>query len=186
MEQADDPSPSKVTYMRESKLKYIFLVFLFFLGISILINIIDPGGQRDAVQNLRVNDYVEVANETFDFIVQDIEDLKLERVQQIKDQQILLIQNTSPGVYEGVIREQCATLGCDADQIIRVMYCESKGNAFATNGRYQGLFQHEQYYWTIRVQRYGIPGASIFDPYSQIHVTTRMFAEGLSYLWECK
>ncbi|MCA9386634.1 hypothetical protein KC669_01225 [Candidatus Dojkabacteria bacterium] len=186
MEQTDDPSPSKVTYMRDSKQKYIFLVFLFFLGISILVNIVDPGGRKDAVQQLRVNDYVEVAGETFDFIIQDIEDLKIEKTQQIRNQQFLLWQSTSPGAYEALIREQCAAVGCNAEQVIRVMYCESKGNALATNGRYLGLFQHDQYYWIIRAQRYGIPGASVFDPYSQIHVTTRMFSEGLEYLWQCK
>lgn len=88
--------------------------------------------------------------------------------------------------YERMIRQKCAQFGCNSQQIIRVMYCESSGNKYAQNGRYFGLFQHDQHAWASRTSRYGVPGASIFDPYAQIVVSTRMFSEGMASAWSCK
>ena len=120
---------------------------------------------------------------TFTFISSDIQKKKEEKKAELERQAKIL---TSPAEYERVIREKCAQFGCNANQVIRVMYCESRGNPYATNGIFKGLFQHHAGYWIHRSALYGLPGADIFDPYSQIHVTTQMFAQGLAYHWSCK
>lgn len=88
--------------------------------------------------------------------------------------------------YEDLIRLQCEKLNCDATQIIRIMYCESRGLPDATNGIYKGLFQHHDRYWIDRAKKYGLAGYDVYDPFAQIIVTTNMFADGLWYHWHCK
>jgi hypothetical protein len=90
--------------------------------------------------------------------------------------------------YVSLIRERCAALGCNAEQVIRVMYCESGGraNAYNTSGKWSGLFQQDPRYWPSRAARAGVGGASIFDPHAQIIVATQMFASGQGGHWTCK
>lgn len=120
---------------------------------------------------------------TFSFLGSELEKRRQEKLEELDRQSKIL---TTTADYERVIREKCAQFGCDADQVIRIMYCESTGNAFATNGIYKGIFQHHAGYWIHRSALYGLPGADIFDPYSQIHVSTQMFSQGLAYHWSCK
>lgn len=87
---------------------------------------------------------------------------------------------------ENLIRFQCLKLKCNADQIIRVMNCESRGQIRATNGVHKGIFQHNERFWPDRAKKYGVPNYDIYDPYAQIIVSTNMFADGLSSHWECK
>jgi hypothetical protein len=90
--------------------------------------------------------------------------------------------------YITLIRERCALLGCNSDQVIRVMYCESGGrhNAYNASSGASGLFQHMPAYWASRATTYGVPGADIWDPQAQIIVTTGMFSQGLASHWSCK
>lgn len=53
---------------------------------------------------------------------------------------------------------------------------ESRWNPKATNGRDHGLCQQKGVYWDGRAKAYGIPGASIWDAYAQLHVYTAMMA----------
>lgn len=53
---------------------------------------------------------------------------------------------------------------------------ESRWNPKATNGRDHGLCQQKGIYWDGRAAAYGIPGASIWDAYAQLHVYTAMMA----------
>lgn len=187
MKESDDPSPT--VYISKSKiLKFLFVTFLFILGLSILINLESPDNSRASVKTLRSNDYINVAERptTISFIKEDLNNLEFQRVQQLKVQKQQLWTSVSPTAFEAAIIDQCNAVGCDASQVIRVMYCESSGNPYAQNNIYLGLFQHHVGYWPGRATQYGVPGASIYDPYAQIHVTTRMFAQGLSYLWQCK
>lgn len=72
--------------------------------------------------------------------------------------------------------------------------CESTMNPNAVNTGYAeipghypaGLFQHLSNYWPARAVKYGYAGASVFDPTANANVTAAMWAEGQSYLWECK
>lgn len=90
--------------------------------------------------------------------------------------------------YITMIRVECVRVGCDADQLIRVMYCESGGraNAYNTSSGASGLFQHLPQFWASRARTYGVDGASIWDPKAQITVTAGMFSQGLSNHWVCK
>jgi hypothetical protein len=92
------------------------------------------------------------------------------------------------GDYITLIRERCYALGCNSDQLIRVMYCESGGRANAVNksSGASGLFQQMPQYWASRAKNAGVAGASIFDPYAQIIVATHMFSRGQASHWSCK
>lgn len=108
---------------------------------------------------------------------------------QRKDREIAFIKSRtlpSPDQYEAKIREKCLAYGCNASQLIRVMYCESKANPRASNGINMGLFQQDYRFWAARAATYGLPGADIFDPYAQIHVAAQMFAQGMASHWTCK
>lgn len=90
--------------------------------------------------------------------------------------------------YETMIRNQCAAVGCNPEQLIRVMYCESGGrhNAYNKSSGASGLFQHLPQYWANRAATYGVPGASIWDPQAQVIVSAGMFSQGLAHHWVCK
>lgn len=91
--------------------------------------------------------------------------------------------------YEGLIRERCDALGCDANQLIRVMYCESGGRANALNRQgsgASGLFQFMPRTFSANAARIGLAGASIWDARAQIYVATHMFANGQAWQWSCK
>lgn len=186
MEQ-DDPSPERIVITQSSIYKTLLLLVTLFVSVSLFINLKSPEDIRNKVKTLRTTDLVQASEApTFSFVIEDIEKIEFQRVLTLQEQRRQLWSSATPALIEQTITEQCAAVGCDATQVIRVMYCESKANTYATNGRYQGLFQHDVYYWDMRASKYGVPGTSIFDPYAQIHVSTRMFAEGFSYLWQCK
>jgi soluble lytic murein transglycosylase-like protein len=91
--------------------------------------------------------------------------------------------------YEGLIRERCDALGCDANQLIRIMYCESGGRANAVNrggSGASGLFQFMPRTFSANAARIGLAGASIWDARAQIYVATYMFANGQAWQWSCK
>jgi hypothetical protein len=113
---------------------------------------------------------------------------KMYELQEI-DNQIALVKSrtlTSPAQYEAKIREKCLIYGCNATQVIRVMYCESKANPKASNGINMGLFQQDYRFWAGRASKYGLAGADVLDPYAQIHVSAQMFSQGMSSHWTCK
>lgn len=69
------------------------------------------------------------------------------------------------------------------DLALAVMACESGGNPDARNpnSSASGLFQHLARYWDARTLAAGIPGASIFDPTSQMVVTAHMTGGGVNW-----
>lgn len=84
--------------------------------------------------------------------------------------------------------------GINANMMLRIARCESGFNPLARNRNYRagsygnpvGLFQHVEGYWPARANKYGYPGASVFDPVANANVTAAMMkAEGLG-AWECK
>jgi hypothetical protein len=88
--------------------------------------------------------------------------------------------------YETYIRQKCSEYGCNPAELIHVMYCESGGRANAINpaGPYIGLFQFLTS--TFNANARYIPQANIYDPYHQIDVTAKMFANGQRGQWGCK
>lgn len=89
--------------------------------------------------------------------------------------------------WEPLIRARCTEVGCNADQLIRIMYCESGGRSNAANpSGASGLFQFMPNTFRANAVRSGVEGANIWDPYAQIHVATWMFANGQAHQWVCK
>ena len=88
---------------------------------------------------------------------------------------------------EQKIQVACQTFGCNSDQLIRVMKCESKGkNISNPSGKYSGIFQFTRKTWIDFSQKAGIPNADIWDTDAQIYTTTWAFSNGLSYHWSCR
>ena len=86
---------------------------------------------------------------------------------------------TAQSGYEQAIYAACATYGCDGNQLVNVMYCESGGDpsAIGPNGE-RGLFQYHP-------QGHN-PAAAWVDPYTQIEIAAQEWAAGLGYLWVCQ
>ena len=85
------------------------------------------------------------------------------------------------GDYESYIYQ---VAGGYAPDMVRVMYCESSGNARADNGLCRGLFQYQMSTWLSTPE--GAAGASIWDGYAQIRMTVWMWSQGRKSEWECR
>ena len=77
------------------------------------------------------------------------------------------------GPWEAIIREVAPRYGADPDGLIRIMYCESGGNALSYNrsGPYYGLFQFSRSTFT----RLGYAADQIWDPQTQIEAAARLW-----------
>jgi uncharacterized protein YabE (DUF348 family) len=88
---------------------------------------------------------------------------------------------------EAIIREAAAAQGADADQLVRVAYCESRFNPGAYNASgASGLFQFMPGTWAANSVRAGFAGASVFDPVASANVAAWMFARGQAFQWVCR
>jgi len=88
---------------------------------------------------------------------------------------------------EQIIRDAAAAQGADADQLLRVAYCESRYNPGAYNASgASGLFQFLPSTWAANSVRAGFAGASPFDPVAAANVAAWMFVRGQSYQWVCR
>lgn len=89
---------------------------------------------------------------------------------------------SSQSGYESAIYEACARHGCDGDQLVRVMYCESGGDPSAVNPVTgdTGLFQFNPSTW------YAWGGGDIWNPYEQIELAAWAWGQGLGYHWVCQ
>ena len=56
---------------------------------------------------------------------------------------------------------------------------ESCWNQYSDNGHDMGLTQQKRIYWDSRAAHWGVPGASIWDPYAQLHVYACMMCQFL-------
>jgi uncharacterized protein YabE (DUF348 family) len=88
---------------------------------------------------------------------------------------------------EAIIREAAAAHGADAEQLLRVAYCESRFNPGAYNASgASGLFQFMPRTWAANSERAGYAGASPFDPVASANVAAWMFVRGQAYQWVCR
>ncbi|TMC42243.1 MAG: DUF348 domain-containing protein [Chloroflexi bacterium] len=88
---------------------------------------------------------------------------------------------------EAIIREAAAAQGADAEQLLRVAYCESRFNPGAYNpSGASGLFQFLPSTWAANSVRAGYAGASPFDPVASANVAAFMFARGQAGQWVCR
>jgi resuscitation-promoting factor RpfB len=88
---------------------------------------------------------------------------------------------------EQIIRDAAAAQGADADQLVRVAYCESRFNPGAYNASgASGLFQFMPATWAANSVRAGFGGASVWDPVASANVAAYMFRLGQSGQWVCK
>ena len=88
---------------------------------------------------------------------------------------------------EQIIRDAAAAQGADAEQLLRVAYCESRFNPGAYNpSGASGLFQFLPSTWAANSVRAGYAGASVFDPVASANVAAFMFARGQAAQWVCR
>ena len=89
---------------------------------------------------------------------------------------------------ERIIRDAAAAHGSNAEQLLRVAFCESRYNPGAVNSSSgaAGLFQFMPATWAANSVRAGYAGASVFDPVASANVAAYMFAMGQSGQWSCK
>jgi uncharacterized protein YabE (DUF348 family) len=88
---------------------------------------------------------------------------------------------------EQIIRDAAAAQGADADQLVRVAYCESRFNPGAYNASgAAGLFQFMPGTWAANSVRAGFAGASVYDPVASANVAAWMFVRGQSFQWVCR
>jgi len=88
---------------------------------------------------------------------------------------------------EAIIRAAAAAQGADADQLLRVAYCESRYNPGAYNASgAAGLFQFMPGTWAANSVRAGFAGASAFDPVASANVAAWMFVRGQASQWVCR
>jgi resuscitation-promoting factor RpfB len=94
---------------------------------------------------------------------------------------------TGGAEIEAIIREAAAAHGANADQLVRVAYCESRFNPGAYNASgAAGLFQFMPGTWAANSVRAGYAGASVYDPVASANVAAWMFARGQAYQWVCR
>jgi uncharacterized protein YabE (DUF348 family) len=88
---------------------------------------------------------------------------------------------------EAIIRDAASAQGADAEQLLRVAYCESRFNPGAYNASgASGLFQFLPSTWAANSVRAGYAGASPFDPVASANVAAWMFARGQAGQWVCR
>lgn len=88
---------------------------------------------------------------------------------------------------EQIIRDAAAAQGADAEQLVRVAYCESRFNPGAYNASgAAGLFQFMPGTWAANSVRAGFAGASVYDPVASANVAAWMFARGQAFQWVCR
>ena len=94
----------------------------------------------------------------------------------------------APADIRAIIIAAAARWGANADQLLRVAYCESGYNPNAYNGILgaSGLFQIIPSTWAANSVRAGYGGASVFDPVANANVAAYMFANGQAGQWVCK
>lgn len=101
------------------------------------------------------------------------------------------IQEAQATDVEQIVREAARKYGLNEEHFLSVARCESTMNPSAVNHSYyengypSGLFQHLSGYYPARAEKYGY-STDVFDAYSNANTTAAMWAQGLSYLWECK
>ncbi len=93
-----------------------------------------------------------------------------------------------PSDIESIIRTAAANWNADADQLLRVAWCESRYNpsAYNASSAASGLFQFLPRTWTANSARAGYGGASVFDPVANANTAAYMFADQQARQWACK
>jgi hypothetical protein len=197
---AEQVEPAKQeTHIMKSAINALLLIVLIIISLLLLTSTKAPYEvSADDSKVLRENYTYENESKfrTYSFIEEQLDDAESQKLEELREakrraeeeerRRLLQIKPQSAAYYENLIVQKCAQFGCNSSQVIRIMYCESTANPHATNGRYQGLFQHDSHAWPTRASIYGVPGSNVLSGDAQVHVTAQMFANGLSYLWECK
>jgi uncharacterized protein YabE (DUF348 family) len=87
----------------------------------------------------------------------------------------IVLRGTKPvsfkGPYYEWIQDASRLYGANADEMYRVMMCESGGDPYAQSpsGKYKGLFQYDKRTWSVS----GFGDRDIFDPYAQINAAAK-------------
>ena len=93
-----------------------------------------------------------------------------------------------PSEIAAIIRAAAAKYGDDAEQLLRIAYCESRYDPLAYNGILgaSGLFQIIPGTWRANSGPAGYGGASVWDPVANANVAAWMISRGGAGQWACK
>ncbi len=133
-------------------------------------------GHRQATYRIHYHDGVEVARET----------LKVEG--QVEPKPKIMVVGTkvffggSVEYWRPMVAEAAAANGIDPNRMLRIMACESGGNANASNGTHFGLFQYLRTTWRSA----GGSDDNIFDGPTQIRLTAYKMAHFGYGPWVCQ
>lgn len=89
---------------------------------------------------------------------------------------------TPPIEWQQYLYEQLNSLGYGwyMPYAMCQIFQESRWNQYSDNGVDVGLTQQKAVYWQTRAAHWGVPGASIWDPYAQLHVYAGMMCQFLA------
>jgi len=91
---------------------------------------------------------------------------------------------------EKKIINSCQKFGCNPNQLIRIMKCESNSNPKAINRRERdnpsGLFQYKPRTWSNFSRLAGFGTLDIWNEDDQVLLTSWAFANGYQNHWACK
>ena len=90
--------------------------------------------------------------------------------------------HTPPEEWQRYLYAELDARGCDwyMPYAVCQIWQESCWNPNSTNGIDSGLTQQKEVYWASRAEYWGVPGASIWDPYAQLHVYACQMSQYLS------
>ena len=89
---------------------------------------------------------------------------------------------TPPIEWQQYLYEQLDSLGFGwyMPYAVCQIFQESRWNQYSDNGVDVGLTQQKAVYWQTRAAHWGVPGASIWDPYAQLKVYAGMMSQFLA------
>lgn len=89
---------------------------------------------------------------------------------------------TPPIDWQQYLYEQLNSLGFGwyMPYAVCQIFQESRWDQYSDNGVDVGLTQQKAVYWQTRAAHWGVPGASIWDPYAQLHVYAGMMCQFLT------
>jgi soluble lytic murein transglycosylase-like protein len=95
------------------------------------------------------------------------------------------ITQTSPSIWEEVIREEAQKEGVDQDLLVSIARCESGFHPSVHNATStaSGLYQFLDSTWASQSAKYGITTQKD-DPYGQIELAVKMIRDGGLSHWK--
>ncbi len=104
-----------------------------------------------------------------------------------------VLYGVSVEYWRPYVQTAAARYGVDANRMMRIMQCESNGNARALNSGYYaggghptGLFQYLPSTWRNATSRFGSGSENIYDGEAQVRITAAKMSEDGFGEWACR